>query len=446
MKITNIKGREVFDSRGNPTVEAEVTLDDSVTATAIAPSGASKGKKEALELRDNDPKRFNGLGVRNAVNKINSVIAQYFKGKYFNVQEHFDRALIELDGTINKSLLGGNTVLAVSTAFAKASAEQKKIPLFKYLHRSSIYQMPVPCMNVINGGTHAENNLDFEEFMIAPHNAQSFREAIRMGIETFHALKSLLKERGYSINVGDEGGFAPKLKSNEEALEFIMRAIQIAGFQPGHDISICIDAAASHMKKGDYYVFEKSTKNKLSSDQMVNMWERWVKDYPIVSIEDALGENDWTGWKNLTKRLGYKIELVGDDIFCTNKKILMEGIHSGIANSILIKPNQIGTITETLEAIGLAYTNSYNCFISQRSGETEDTFIADLAVSVNAGHLKTGSGCRGERTAKFNRLLRIEEMLGSAARFPGIKAFKSSIKKEAPLKAHFDAPVYDDNS
>lgn len=440
MRINSIKAREVFDSKGNPTISTEIIIDDGATGVAMVPSGSSKGANEAWELRDGDKKRFNGLGVLKAVENVNHKIADHFKKQEFNTQEEFDRELIDLDGTKNKSVLGANAVLSASLAFAKAAANLRKLPLYKYIHRSSTYAMPVPCMNVISGGIHAPNNLDFEEFMIAPHKAPSFKEAIRMGLETFQALRSILKDKGYSTLVGDEGGFAPNLRSNEEAVELLIKAIAKAGYRPGNDISICIDAATTAMKYGSQYVFGKSNNNKFSSGQMIQLWQRWVKDYPILSIEDGLSENDWRGWTEMTEALGDQIELVGDDIFCTNKKLLMDGIKNKAANSVLIKPNQIGTLTETLEAIGLAYANNYNCFVSNRSGETEDTFIADLAVAVSAGHMKTGSGCRGERIAKINRLLQIEEQLGSAATFPGMKAFKI-FEHSNMITSHIERPL-----
>lgn len=425
MKITKIYAREVLDSRGNPTVEAELTIDEKFFGRAIVPSGASTGEKEAVELRDGDAKRYNGKGVLKAVNNVNSVIAPHITGKNFETQNSLDSELIKLDGTEYKSKLGANAVLAVSLACAKAMAAYKNIPLYRQLKESSNYTMPVPCMNVINGGKHADNNVDFQEFMIAPHNAPSFKEAIRMGEETFHSLKSILNKKGYSTGVGDEGGFAPNLKSNEEAVEVILEAIVKAGYKPGADVSICLDPASSEMWEDGKYVFFKSTKEKISSSQLLEIWKSWIQQYPIVLLEDGMGENDWEGWKLLTSELGNKVELVGDDNFCTNPSILQKGIDEKIANSILIKLNQIGTVTETLQTIELAYKNNYGCFVSHRSGETEDTFIADLTVATSAGHLKTGSGCRSERIAKFNQLLRIEEELGSHAKFAGIKAFKN---------------------
>jgi len=409
MKITKIHALEILDSRGNPTVEAQVVLDDKYKGRGISPSGASTGEKEAVELRDGDKKRYGGKGVSKAVDNVNSIIAHALIGKEVSLQKEVDDIMIALDGTPYKSKLGANAMLAVSIAFANASASFKKIPLYRQINNQSKYIMPVPCMNVINGGRHADNNVDFQEFMIAPHNAPSFKEAIRMGEETFHSLKNILNSKGYYTGVGDEGGFAPNLKSNEEAVDVILEAITKAGYAPRKDISLCVDPASSEMWKDGKYVFFKSTKEEKTSDQMIALWESWISQYPIILLEDGLGENDWDGWKNLTKQLGGKVELVGDDIFCTNPKIVQEGINEKIGNSVLIKLNQIGTVTETLETIDLAFKNNYNCFVSHRSGETEDTTIADLTVATGAGHLKTGSGCRGERIAKFNQLLRIEQ-------------------------------------
>lgn len=435
MKISEIYAREVLDSRGNPTVEAEVTIEAplkgskkmvrNIKGRSIVPSGASTGELEAVELRDNDPKRYGGKGVTLAVNNVNKTIAKQFTGKIFESQQAIDNALITLDGTPNKAKLGANTILAVSMAYARAMAATLNMPLYRYFNTSGKFTMPVPCMNVINGGKHADNNVDFQEFMIAPHNAPSFKESIRMGEETFHALKSILNKKGYFTGVGDEGDFAPNLKSNEEAVEVILEAIQKAGYTPGKDISLCIDPATSEMWEDGHYVFFKSTKEKMSSEGLLNIWDSWIKQYPIILLEDGMAENDWGGWKLLTNQLKNKVELTGDDIFCTNPSILQRGIDEGIANSVLIKLNQIGTVTETIDTIQMAYKNNYNCFISHRSGETEDTTIADLTVATNAGHLKTGSGCRGERIAKFNQLLRIEDELGKAAKFAGIKAFKN---------------------
>lgn len=425
MKITKVVAREILDSRGNPTVEADVTLDDKFFGRSIVPSGASTGEREAVELRDGDKSRFKGKGVLKAVENVNKTISQNIVGKDFQTQKQLDEFLIQLDGTEYKSKLGANAILGVSMAFAKASAAGKNIPLYRYLADKEKYIMPVPCMNVINGGKHADNNVDFQEFMIAPHNAPSFKEAIRMGVEVFHTLKEILKKKGYSTGVGDEGGFAPNLKSNQEAVEVILDAINQAGYKPGGDVAICLDPASSEMWDNGKYKFFKSDQHLASSDEMIDIWKKWVNDYPIILLEDGMAENDWEGWQNLTKEMGSKVELVGDDIFCTNPKILKEGIEKKVANSILIKLNQIGTVTETLETIDLAYKNNYNCFVSHRSGETEDTTISDLTVAVGAGHLKTGSGCRSERIAKFNQLIRIEEELAGKSSFAGIKAFKN---------------------
>jgi enolase len=401
-------------------------LEDGTTAQAMVPSGASTGEREATELRDGDKSRYGGKGVLKAVANVNTIIAKEIENKYFANQRELDYLLIALDGTNNKSKLGANAILAVSMAYARARAISADIPLYQYLGGSNAHLMPVPCMNVINGGKHADNTVDFQEFMIAPHNASSFTESIRMGEEVFHSLKSVIKAKGLSTGVGDEGGFAPDLKSNDQAVEMILEGIVKAGYKPGEDVSICLDIAASEMWEDGKYKFFKSSQKLISSDELIKIWENWVKQYPIILIEDGLAQNDWEGWKNLTDLLGKKIEIVGDDLFCTNKSILIEGIKKGIANSILIKLNQIGSVTETLETIELAYKNSYNCFVSHRSGETVDSFISDLTVGINAGHLKTGSGCRGERIEKFNQLMRIEYELGKAARFAGIKAFKNA--------------------
>lgn len=425
MKIVNVSAIEILDSRGNPTVEANLTLEDGTTGRAMVPSGASTGEREACELRDGDKKRYQGKGVLKAVANVNKIIAKEIEGKYFGSQRELDYVMIGLDGTNNKSKLGANAILSVSMAYARAEAASADIPLYQYLGGANSNLLPVPCMNIINGGKHADNNVDFQEFMIAPHGAPSFTESIRMGIEVFHTLKAVLKGKGYSTGVGDEGGFAPNLKSNDEAVEVILEAIQKAGYKPGEEVSICLDPAASEMWENGKYKMFKSTGKLVSSDDMVKLWEKWVKLYPIVLLEDGLAENDWTGWKNLTKALGNKIEIVGDDLFCTNKDILAKGISKGVANSVLIKLNQIGTVTETLETIELAYRNSYNAFVSHRSGETADSFIADLTVAVNAGHLKTGSGCRSERIEKFNQLMRIENQLGKYSRFAGKQAFKN---------------------
>lgn len=425
MKIINVKAREVLDSRGNPTVEVDILFEGNYMGRAMVPSGASTGEKEAVELRDGDKKRFKGKGVLKAVSNVNDIIYKNIVGKNFSSQKELDDFLIKLDGTANKSNLGANAILGVSIAFAKASASANGLPLYKYLSKRDKYILPVPCMNVINGGKHADNNIDFQEFMIAPHNAPSFKESIRMGIEVFHTLKEILKERNYFTGVGDEGGFAPNLKSNQEAIEIIIKAIERAGYKPGEDVSICLDPAASEMWEDGKYKFFKSDNHIISPEEMIEIWKKWVNDYPIILLEDGMAENDWEGWRKLTEELGNKIELVGDDIFCTNPKILKKGIENKIANSILIKLNQIGTISETLETVELAYSNNYNCFVSHRSGETEDTTIADLTVAVGAGHLKTGSGCRSERITKFNQLIRIEEELDGKSEFAGIKSFKN---------------------
>lgn len=426
MKIKKIEAIEILDSRGNPTVEANLVLENGTQARAMVPSGASTGEREACELRDGDKKRYGGKGVLKAVENVNKTIAKELEGKCFKNQRELDYCMIELDGTANKTKLGANAILSVSMAYARAMAQSCGIPLYQYLGGSNAHVLPVPCMNIINGGKHADNNVDFQEFMIAPHGAGTFTEAIRMGVEVFHTLKGVLKTKGYSTGVGDEGGFAPNLKSNDEAVEVILEAITKAGYKPGDQVSICLDPAASELWEDGKYKMFKSTGKFLTSDELIKLWESWAAQYPIISLEDGLAENDWTGWQNLTKTLGNKIELVGDDIFCTNKQILAEGIEKGVANSILIKLNQIGTVTETLETIELAYRNSYHAFVSHRSGETPDSFIADLTVGLNTGLIKTGSGCRGERIEKFNQLMRIEHELGKASVFAGKKAFQNA--------------------
>lgn len=422
-EIVNVIGRQILDSRGNPTVEAEVFLADGSVGRAAVPSGASTGEKEAVELRDGDKARYGGKGVTKAAANINVAIRTAVIGLDATDQRALDAAILAQDGTPNKATLGANAVLAVSMAAARAAAVSHRLPLYRYLGGANACVLPVPCMNVLNGGKHADNTVDFQEFMIAPHNAPSFAEAIRMGMETFHALKQVLKGKGYSTAVGDEGGFAPDLKSNDEAVEVILEAIVKAGYKPGEDISICLDPAASEMWDDGKYVLFKSTKKAITSQELIKIWESWTDQYPIVLLEDGMGENDWQGWSDLTASLGSRIELVGDDIFCTNPRILQEGIEKGIANAILIKLNQIGSLTETLDTIELATRNNYRCFVSHRSGETEDTFISDLTVATGAGHIKTGSGCRSERVAKFNQFLRIEEGLGSQAKFAGRSAF-----------------------
>ncbi len=418
-EIVKVVGREILDSRGNPTVEADVTLADGSVGRAAVPSGASTGEKEAVELRDGDKARYGGKGVTKAVNNINSAIRTAVTGLDATDQRAVDAAMIAKDGTPNKAALGANAVLAVSMAVARAAASAHRLPLYRYLGGVNSCLLPVPCMNVLNGGKHADNTVDFQEFMIAPHKASSFAEAIRKGMETFHALKQVLRAKGYSTAVGDEGGFAPDLKSNDEAVEVILEAIVKADYKPGADISICLDPAASEMWDDGKYVLFKSTKKAITSQELIKIWESWANQYPIVLLEDGMGENDWEGWRDLTKALGSRIELVGDDVFCTNPRILQEGIEKGIANAVLIKLNQIGSVTETLDTIELAGRNGYRCFVSHRSGETEDTFISDLTVATGAGHIKTGSGCRSERVAKFNQFLRIEEELGTAAKFAG---------------------------
>jgi len=424
-EIDHIQAREILDSRGNPTVEADVTLAGGVMGRAAVPSGASTGEHEAVELRDGDPKRFGGKGVLKAVGNVNNLIAPQLKGNDALDQQAIDRLLIELDGSPTKSNLGANALLAVSLATARAAAASQKLPLYRYLGGANANTLPVPMMNIINGGAHADNNVDFQEFMIVPVGAGKFSEALRMGAEVFHTLKSVLKKKGYTTSVGDEGGFAPNLKSNEEAIETILEAISQAGYQAGTDILLALDPAASEFYDGSSYVFKKSDGRKLSSQQMISFWKDWADNYPIISIEDGMAENDWDGWKALTEAIGGRVQLVGDDLFVTNTKFLQKGIELGVANSILIKVNQIGTLTETLECIELAKSNGRTAVISHRSGETEDAFIADLAVATNAGQIKTGSLSRSDRIAKYNQLLRIEEELGGRGRYPCRSAFLS---------------------
>src|SRR5713101_4299552 len=421
--IISVHAREILDSRGNPTIEADVTLSSGAAGRAAVPSGASTGEHEAVELRDGDARRYGGKGVLKAVANVNGPIAKALKGFDPRDQGEIDRTIIDLDGTTNKSNLGANALLAVSMATARAAANSQRVPLYRYLGGEKANTLPVPMMNIINGGAHADNNVDFQEFMIVPVGAAKFSEALRMGAEIFHTLKSVLKKKGYATSVGDEGGFAPNLRSNEEAIETILEAIAQAGYQSGKDVLLALDPAASEFYDGGSYVFRKSDQRKLASDQMVAFWESWANQYPIVSIEDGMAENDWDGWKKLTDAAGQRAQLVGDDLFVTNTSFLRKGIERGVANSILIKVNQIGTLTETLECIELAKTNQYTTVISHRSGETEDAFIADLAVATNAGQIKTGSLSRSDRIAKYNQLLRIEEELGAAARYPGRAAF-----------------------
>jgi enolase 1/2/3 len=422
-QIDQIHAREILDSRGNPTVEADVVLAGGARGRAAVPSGASTGEHEAVELRDGDAKRYLGKGVLKAVGNVNEVIARELKGMDSLNQPMIDKTLIDLDGTANKSNLGANALLAVSMATARAAANFKKLPLYRYLGGEAANTLPVPMMNIINGGAHADNNVDFQEFMIVPVGADKFSEALRMGAEIFHTLKSVLKKKGYATSVGDEGGFAPNLKSNEEAIETILEAIGQAGYKTGTDVLLALDPAASEFYDGSAYVFKKSDGRKLRSDEMIAFWKDWADKYPIISIEDGMAENDWNGWKALTDAIGARVQLVGDDLFVTNTKFLQKGIDLGVANSILIKVNQIGTLTETLESIELAKSNGRTAVISHRSGETEDAFIADLAVATNAGQIKTGSLSRSDRIAKYNQLLRIEEELGSVARYPGRDAF-----------------------
>ena len=421
--IAAIHAREVLDSRGNPTVEAEVFLGDGSMGRAIVPSGASTGEHEAVELRDGDTNRFQGKGVLKAVENVNGEIAEALANWDAFDQRGLDARLIELDGTENKGRLGANAILSVSMAAARASAVSLDVPLYRYLGGAVANTLPTPMMNILNGGAHADNNVDFQEFMVMPVGAPSFHEALRWGVEVFHTLKGVLKKRGYNTAVGDEGGFAPSVKSNVEAIEVVLEAISKAGYKPGEEIAIALDPAASEFYQDGKYVFKKSDKSAKSSDEMVAFWAKWIKDYPaIVSLEDGLSEEDWDGWQKLTKELGGKIQLVGDDIFVTNIKIFAEGIEKGIANSILIKLNQIGTVSETLDAIDLGRRNGYTSVISHRSGETEDTFIADFAVATGAGQIKTGSASRTDRIAKYNQLLRIEEELAGTSRFLGLKA------------------------
>jgi enolase len=416
-RIVLVRGREILDSRGNPTVEAEVELESGAMGTGAVPSGASTGENEALELRDGDKARYLGKGTLKAVANINEAIADEVTGMEGLDLANVDKTMIDLDGTPTKAKLGANAILAVSMAVARAGAVESGQPLYRYLGGAGAVTLPVPMMNIINGGAHADNTLDFQEFMVMPVGAPNFREALRWGTETFHALKSLLKAAGHTTAVGDEGGFAPNLKTHEEAIETILKAIEKAGLKPGKDVSIALDPASSEFFDNGQYVFKKGDGSKRSSAQMVEYWSNWVSKYPIVSIEDGMAEGDWTGWKQLTDAVGNQTQLVGDDLFVTNIKFLKKGIDEGVANSILIKLNQIGSVSETLRTINLARDPGYRCIISHRSGETEDSFIADLAVATNAGEIKTGSASRSDRIAKYNRLLRIEEELGETALF-----------------------------
>jgi enolase len=426
MVIQEILAREVLDSRGNPTVEVEVVTSNQNVGRAIVPSGASTGKHEAVELRDNDESRYMGKGVQNACMHVMENISEELIG--FNVFEQIDidRMMIELDGTHNKSRLGANAILGVSMAVARAASQECGLPLYRYLGGIGACTLPVPMMNILNGGSHADNSIDIQEFMVMPIGASSFSEGLRMGTEIFHHLKKVLKSNGYSTNVGDEGGFAPNLKSNEEAIETVLMAIEKAGYKPGEDIVIALDAAASEFynEEEKVYHFHKSGGKKMSSEEMVEFWANWAAKYPIASIEDGLYEDDWNGWSLLTQKLGSKIQLVGDDLFVTNTQRLKKGIDNKIANSILVKVNQIGTLTETIEAVNMAHRNAYTSIMSHRSGETEDTTIADLAVALNTGQIKTGSASRSDRVAKYNQLLRIEQELGDAAYYPGRNIFR----------------------
>ena len=423
--IIDVIGREILDSRGNPTVEAEVVLESGATGRAAVPSGASTGVREAIELRDKDPKRYGGKGVLKAVEHVNTELADAVIGLEATDQAFIDRKMIELDGTDNKSRLGANAILAVSMAVARAAAEETGMPLYRYFGGMGAVELPVPMMNVINGGAHANNNLDLQEFMIIPLGAPSFKEALRYGAETFHALKKIINSKGMSTAVGDEGGFAPKCESHEEAIELIMEAIKAAGLEPGRDVCIGLDCASSEFYENGKYTLAKSSGKSMTAEEWAQVLKGWVEKYPIISIEDGMAEGDWAGWKHLTDLLGGKIQLVGDDLFVTNPKILKEGIEKGVANSILIKVNQIGTLSETFEAIDMAKKAGYTAVVSHRSGETEDSTIADIAVGLNAGQIKTGSMSRSDRMAKYNQLLRIEEDLGSVAVYPGRAAFYS---------------------
>lgn len=423
--ISDIHARQILDSRGNPTVEVDVITDNGILGRAAVPSGASTGIHEAVELRDNDKKVYMGKGVMKAVSNVNDIIAEQLTGFPVTDQAGLDKRLLELDGTDNKSKLGANAMLAVSMAVAKAAAEESGLPLYRYLGGVNATVLPIPLMNILNGGVHADNKIDFQEYMIVPVGASSFSEGLRWGVEVFHNLKSVLKKKGFSTNVGDEGGFAPDIQSNEEAIETVLQAIEAAGYKVGDEIAIALDAASSEMFKDGKYKFYKSSGKEISSDEMVAYWTEWVNKYPIVSIEDGMAEEDWDGWKKLTDAIGNRCQLVGDDLFVTNTKILQRGIDNGVANSILIKVNQIGTVTETINAVQLAQTNGYTTIMSHRSGETEDTTIADLAVALNCGQIKTGSASRTDRLAKYNQLIRIEEMLNGNAVYPNGKKLYS---------------------
>jgi len=418
--IANIHARQILDSRGNPTVEVEVLTENEYMGRAAVPSGASTGVHEAVELRDNDKKIYDGKGVLKAVNNVNTTIADELIGWDVADQTGIDQKMVEIDGTDNKGKLGANAILAVSMAVAKAAALEANLPLYRYIGGTNAKTLPIPMMNILNGGAHADNKIDFQEFMVMPIGASSFSEALRWGVEIFHSLKSVLKKNGYSTNVGDEGGFAPNIQSNEEAIETVLKAIEKAGYKAGTDVSIAMDPAVSEMYNTEkqVYHFHKSDGKELSREKMVDFWQNWVNQYPIISIEDGMAEDDWEGWKLMTERLGSRIQLVGDDLFVTNVKRLQKGIEQHVANALLVKVNQIGTLTETINAVSLAQHNGYNTIMSHRSGETEDTTIADLAVALNCGQIKTGSASRTDRIAKYNQLIRIEELLGESAVFP----------------------------
>ncbi|OYZ00759.1 MAG: phosphopyruvate hydratase [Sphingobacteriia bacterium 28-36-52] len=418
--IIDVHARQILDSRGNPTVEVDVLTDDGALGRAAVPSGASTGIHEAVELRDNDKKKYVGKGVLKAVKNVNTAIADVIIGLDVSEQAAIDQIMIDLDGTPNKAKLGANAILAVSMAVAKAAADEASLPLYRYIGGTNAKTLPIPMMNIVNGGAHADNKIDFQEFMIMPVGAPSFSEGLRWGVEIFHTLKNVLKKKGYSTNVGDEGGFAPNIQSNEEAIETVLESIQAAGYKTGSQIVIAMDAANSELwdAKKKKYVFHKSSGKVMSSDELVKFWEKWVKQYPIVSIEDGMAEDDWNGWKALTQAVGSKCQLVGDDLFVTNVDRIQQGVDKNIANGLLVKVNQIGTITETINAVTLAQHNGYNTIMSHRSGETEDTTIADLAVALNCGQIKTGSASRTDRMAKYNQLIRIEEMLGETGTYP----------------------------
>ncbi|MDO7875388.1 phosphopyruvate hydratase [Hymenobacter sp. ASUV-10] len=419
--ISQIHARQIFDSRGNPTIEVDVTTDSGATGRAAVPSGASTGKHEAVELRDDDKSKYMGKGVLKAVDNVNNKIAEELVGFSVYEQALLDKIMLEMDGTPNKANLGANAILGVSLAAARAAAQDAGMPLYRYVGGVGATTLPVPMMNILNGGSHADNSIDFQEFMIMPTGAPSFSEALRWGTEIFHHLKNVLKKQGFSTNVGDEGGFAPNIKSNEDAIKIVLQAIEVAGYRPGEDVFIAMDAAVSEFYEDGVYHFKKSTGDKLTSSQMVDYWADWVKKYPIISLEDGMDEDDWSGWKNLTDRVGKQTQLVGDDLFVTNVSRLQRGIDEQVANAILIKVNQIGTLTETIDAVNLGRRNGYKSVMSHRSGETEDSTIADLAVALNTGQIKTGSASRSDRMAKYNQLLRIEEELGEIGYFPGKK-------------------------